>query len=243
MEFGMNATHRGWGMGIGKAWTSFRNFMRVAGAMSFLLEAGLLTAGGANAQTPQTETAKAAGMPQIENGKVGQRQAKAGLAQEVDAWEAASQQAQWLGYSVPAVNGDHRMCCGDSGGDWNGGRACGPCRLEGVKSGNSYNLQSGNVKLEGPSNLVVLVRAEGGKIGKIRALSEGCVLDAGGLQVRWLTGAKPTESVKLLERFVDSKELDERGGERLSRGALAAIAMHGDPSADQALARFTAPDK
>ena len=110
----MNATHRGCGMGIRKAWTSFGRFMRVAGAVSLLLAAGFLTAGGAKAQTPQTETAKAAGMPQIENGKVEQRQVKAGLAQEVDAWAAASQQAQWLGYSVPAVNGDHRMCCGDS---------------------------------------------------------------------------------------------------------------------------------
>ena len=52
------------------------------------------------------------------------------------------------------------MCCGDSGGDWNGGRACGPCRLEGIKSGNSYNLQGGNVKLEGPGNLVVLFRRQ-----------------------------------------------------------------------------------
>jgi hypothetical protein len=217
--------------------------MRVAGAVSFLLAAGFVTAGVAKAQTAQTETAKTAGMPQIENGKVEQRQVKAGLAQEVDAWAAASQQAQWLGYSVPAVNGDHRMCCQDSGRGWNGERACGTCRLEGVKGGNSYNLERGNVKLEAPSNLVVLFRAEGRKIGKIRTVSPECVLDAGGLQVSWLTGAKPAESVKLLERFVDSKELDERTEERLSRGALAAIAMHGDSSADQAFAVFTAAGK
>src|SRR2546428_7212912 len=143
MGLGMNATRRtgGCGMGIGKTWTRFGSFMRAGTAMAFLLAAGFRT-GGANAETPQA----AGGMPQIENGKVEQRQVKAGLAQEVDAWAAASQQARWLGYSVPAVNGDHRMCCGDSDGDWNGGRACGPCRLEGVKSGNSYNLQSGNVK-------------------------------------------------------------------------------------------------
>ena len=158
---------------------------------------------------------------------------KAGLAQEVDAWAAAAEKAQWLGYSVPAVAGDHRMCCGDSGGDWNGGRGCGPCRLEGTRGENSYNVQGGNVKLEGPSNVVVLLRAEGRKIGKIRAVSENCVLDAGGLQMTWLTGAKAADSVKLLERFVDSKELDERGGDRLSRGALMAIAMHGDPGADR----------
>jgi HEAT repeat protein len=90
---------------------------------------------------------------------------------------------------------------------------------------------------------VVLFRAEGRKIGRIRVVSGNCVLDAGGLQITWLTGAKPAESVKLLERFVDGKELDERGGDRLSRGALMAIAMHGDASVDQALASFTTPDK
>jgi len=90
---------------------------------------------------------------------------------------------------------------------------------------------------------VILLRAEGRKIGKIRTVWENCVLDAGGLPITWLTAAKPAESVKLLERFVDGKESDERGGENLSRGALMAIAMHADASADQALAGFVAPEK
>src|SRR5260370_14788636 len=135
------------------------------------------------------------------------------------------------------------MCCGSNGGDWNGWKACSPCQLEGSRSADSYNVPGGDVKLEGPSNMVVLFRAEWRKIGKIRAVSENCILDAGGLQVIWLTGAKPAESVKLLERFVDGKELDKRGEERLSRGALMAIAMHGDASADQAFAKFTSPEE
>src|SRR6266849_1818075 len=168
------------------------------------------------------QSAQLSGNSQITNAKVEAREVKAGLAQEVDAWAAAAEKAQWLGYSVPAVAGDHHMCCGSNGGDWNGWKACGPCQLEGSRSGDRYNVQSGEVKLEGHSNIVVLFRAEGRKIGKIRAVSENCILDAGGLQVIWLTGAKPAESVKLLERFVDGKELDERGGDRLSRGALRA---------------------
>jgi HEAT repeat protein len=189
------------------------------------------------------QSAQLSGKPQITNAKLEAREVKAGLAQEMDAWAAAVEKAQWLGYSVPAVAGDPHMCCGSNGGDWNGWKACGPCQLEGSRSGDSYNLQNGDVKLEGPSNIVVLFRAEGRKIGKIRAVSEDCILDAGGLQITWLTGAKPVESVRLLERFVDGKELDERGGERLSRSALMAIAMHGDASADQAMGGFTAPDK
>jgi len=191
----------------------------------------------------RAQSVQLSGKPQITNAQAEEREVKAGLAQEVDAWAAAAEKAEWLGYSVPAVAGDHKMCCGDSGGDWNGGRGCGPCQLEGSRGGNNYNLQSGDVKLEGASSVVVLLRAEGHKIQKIRAVSENCVLDAGGLQITWLTGVKAADSVKLLERFVDGKELDEHGGNRLSRGALMAIAMHGDASADQAMAGFAAPDK
>ena len=183
-----------------------------------------------------------AGKPQITNAKVEEREVKAGLREEVESWVKGSQQARWLGYAVPAIRGDHRTCCGNSGDDWNGGK-CGPCRLEEGKNGGSYNLRGGDVKLEGPSNLVVLLRAEKGQVGKIRAFSDDCTLDAGGLQVAWLNGVNPAESVKVLETFVDSKELDERGGERLSRGALMAIAMHGDAAADQAMAKFVSADR
>src|SRR6266853_2678668 len=86
------------------------------------------------------QSAQLSGKPQITNAKAEEREVKAGLAQEVDAWAAAAEKAQWLGYSVAAVAGDHRMCCGDHGGDWNGGRACGPCQLEGSRGGNNYNL-------------------------------------------------------------------------------------------------------
>jgi len=186
--------------------------------------------------------AQSGGKPQFTNAKVEERAMQAGLAQEVAAWEKSAQHPQWLGYEVPAVKNDRRTCCGNSGEDWNGGK-CGPCRLEDGKNGTGYNLRNGEVKLEGPTGLVVLFRAENSKIGKIRVVSDDCTLDAGGLQVTWLTGAQPAESVKLLERFVDSKELDERGGDRLSRSALMAIAMHGDASAEQAMARFAAPNK
>ena len=208
-----------------------------AATFTIVVIAAALFLNAAEARQSQT-----GGMPQFSHGKVEERSMKAGLAQEVDAWAAGAEQAQWLGYAVPATSGDRHMCCGDSGGDWNSGK-CGPCRLEGNKGENSYNVQSGNVKLEGPTMLVVLFRAEGRKIGKIRAFSEDCILDTGGLPVTWLLGAKPAESVRLLERFVEGKELDERGGERLSRGALMAIALHNDASADQAFETFTAPDK
>jgi HEAT repeats len=229
-----------------------RRLLERCGAAIAIL--GFFTAGGLNSannnpqstarapENAQDGIASVSGMPQIENGKVAQREVKAGLAQEVDAWAASANKAQWLGYAVPAVNGGHRMCCGNNGGDWNG-EQCGPWHLEGSNGDNYYNLRRGEVKLEGPSTLVVLFRAEHGKIGTIRAVSDECVLDASGLQVVWLTNAKPAASVRLLERFVGSAEFDEHGGERLGRGALMAIAMHADASADQALNSFTVPDK
>jgi HEAT repeat protein len=208
---------------------------------TILIAAGLLPAAQVGTSA-QTKTTGANGMPQIQNAKTQQREVKDSLARELDTWTAGTQEAQWLGYSVPAVTSDHKMCCGDFGDNWKGER-CGPCRLEGGHGATSYNVQRDEVKLEGPRNVVVLFRAEGRKLAKIRVVSEECVLDAGGLQVTWLTGVKPADSVKLLERFVDSKELDERGGDRLSRNALMAIALHGDSSADQSFAKFTMPDQ
>jgi len=181
---------------------------------------------------------QSAGEPRIENAKVEQREVKTGLAQEVDRWAANAEKPQWLGYLVPAVPGERRMCCGNFDGEWNG-ESCAPCRLEtGGGNGNNDNLQRRKVDLQTFGNLVVLFRAESRRIGKIRVVSEECVLDAGGLEVIWLVGAKPAESVDLLQRFADSKEPDESGRDELSRAALMAIAMHHDAFADQALSRF-----
>jgi len=140
---------------------------------------------------------------------------------------------------VPAVSGDRQVCCGNN---WANG-SCGPCRLESSDHGSNINLRNDKVELEGPRRIIILLRADARKVGKIRVVSEDCSIDAGGLQVTWLGDANPAQSVKLLETFMDSKELDEHGGDRLSRGALTAIALTGDPAADQALANLTTPDK
>jgi HEAT repeat protein len=77
----------------------------------------------------------------------------------------------------------------------------------------------------------------------MRTVSEDCTIDAGGLQVIWLSDVNAGESVKYLERFVAAEEFEEHGHDRVSRGALTGIALTGDPSADQAIATFVAPDK
>ena len=176
--------------------------------------------------------------PKTENAKLEQRTVAGSFAQTVDAWAKAASQAQWLGYAVPAASDDRQICCGD----WHDG-ACGPCRLEGSDHGSNINLRGDKVKLEGPRSLVILLRAENGRIGKTRTVSEDCTIDAGGLQLTWLSEVNPAQSVKYLGRFVAAQEFEEHGHDRLSRGALTAIAMTGDPSADQAIASFVTPDK
>lgn len=202
-------------------------------ALRLVIMGAALTAQASGQTAPQ---------PKSENAKVEQRSVVGSFAQTVDGWAKTASKPQWLGYAVPAVSGDRQVCC--SNGNWNGSdNGCGPCRLESGDHGSNINLRGDKVKLEGPQSLVVLLRAENGRIGRMRTVSEDCTIDAGGLQVTWLSDVKPAESVKYLEQFVTAQEFDEHGHDRLSRAALTAIALTGDPSADQAIASFTAPDK
>jgi hypothetical protein len=201
-----------------------------------LLITGCLTVSARQAQG--SSQAPASSQPKTENAKTEERAVTGSLAQTVDAWAKSADQPQWLAYAVPAVSSDHQICCGD----WNG-NSCDPCRLEGSDHGSNFSLLGNRVALESPQRLLVLYRAEGRKVGKIRLVSAECTLDAGGLQIVWLTEVNPAQSVSLLEKFVDGKELDEHGGGRLSRSALMAIAMHGDAAADQAFLRFTSASR
>src|SRR5215813_1667018 len=100
--------------------------------------------------------------PKTENAKLEQRTVSGSLAETVDAWGKGASRAQWLGCAVPAASDDRQICCCD----WHDG-ACGPCRLEGSDHGGNINLRGDKVKLEGPRGLIILLRAENGRIGKI----------------------------------------------------------------------------
>ena len=89
------------------------------------------------------------------------------------------------------------------------------------------------VKLEGPTHLVVLLRVENHQIGKIHTFTPECDLDAGGLPLIWLTGATAPESIRFL-LSVGKSDTD---------AAVAAIALHANPAADQALEELAAPNQ
>jgi HEAT repeats len=172
------------------------------------------------------------------------------LSGEVGKWAEQASQPQWLGYAVPAVTNDREVCCNNRGGSWENGN-CGVCRLENNEHGVNMTTRGegassvGTVKLEGQRNLVILLRAEAKHVMKVRVVSEDCTVDAGGLPLVWLTGAKPTESVAMLTAFVRDEDFVGRDHNRedrhLSEGALTAIALHADESADRALESFVQP--
>jgi hypothetical protein len=182
--------------------------------------------------------------PQLVNAKVEMRSATADFQAQLKDAIRAQRSPAWLGYSVPAVQGNHQMCCGSY--DDHQMYGCGMCRLEdedrdtSVKSDSS--TPSGTVKLEGSQRLIVMLRAEHGDIGKIRTFSEDCQLDAGGLPVIWFAGVSASQSVAALVPFA-SASADDDDGEHLGNMAMAAIALTGDPSADKALQSFVAPNQ
>ena len=146
------------------------------------------------------------------NAQTDTRTAASGLEAQFRTLLAAQPQPAWIGYSVPSTRTNSLGC------DY-------------VRDGFS---SPGVVHLEPPDHAVILFRVENGVVGKIRTLSPDCEIDAGGLPVHWLNDVQPAHSIALLVSMAGERE-------RLGYGMIAAIAVHGDPAADQALERFLAP--
>jgi HEAT repeat protein len=217
----------------------------------FALGATVMLATGFGTQSQE----RATGMPRVEHARVEQRAVNGSLAADVKTWAEQSVDPRWIGYAVPEIASDREVCCNSRGDSW-GNHDCGVCRLEGSDHGLNMTTRGekgangdagGTVKLEGPRNLVILLRAEGKRTMRIRVLSEDCAVDAGGLPVAWITDVKPAQSVALLREFVRSEDFEERGRGRdanqVSQGALTAIALHADESADRAMESFVHPDQ
>ena len=181
-------------------------------------------------------------VPNFQNAKLETRAIHGSLGEEIERWTASARKAQWLGYAVSEVKGQRSICCSDYGNGSEGG--CAACSLEDRRSAvsiNSSDEKTGKVRLEGVSEMAVMYRAENGKIGKIRIFSLGCAADAGGLNVLWLEGVGASESVKVLERFVNGASGE--GHDSLGKSALTALALDDDPSADPAMESFVSPNR
>jgi HEAT repeat protein len=179
-------------------------------------------------------------MPRVENAKAETRAVAGSLDATLRGILAQAEKPEWVGYSVDQIAGEHNACCGN----WSDEGGCGTCRLEkdhDAKDGTTH--ADGSVKLEGARRLVVLLRLEAKQVGQIRVASEDCTLDAGGLPFVWLTGAKPAESVALLAAYVQGAEFERHDHHNVGNGALTAIALHADASADRAFESFVKPEQ
>jgi hypothetical protein len=179
-----------------------------------------------------------AGPQRVQNARVESRSAASGLAAVVKAEIAGRPGPLWIGWAVPTQL-EHSACCWSS---WEKGEpTCRGCRLEG-RDGHAGHVQTNDEaeRLEGSDRVRILLRAEAGSVGRIRAVSEDCPLDAGGLPFVWIEGVRPAESVALLVTFVGRPRQGREGGKHLDDAVTTAIAFHGDPSADAALERFLA---
>jgi HEAT repeats len=136
---------------------------------------------------------------------------------------AATSGTAWVGYAVPALDGDRISCC------WSGDSpaCCQSCPLEpGTSSAATASVvnRQGIVALE--SQLHVLIRLDGGRIDRVRVFSQGCALDGGGLTIHWLSNVSPGDSVNVLGSL-----LTGASSKRMADGALVALAMHREPAA------------
>ena len=185
--------------------------------------------------------ARASDTPNVQNARLETRALAGTLATELKSFEGQSTQAQWIGYAVPEVVSDREVCCADSNGNWK--RDCGLCRLEGGDHGINMNSRNDSVNLETAQAIAILFRAENKKIMRIRVVSAGCTVDAGGLPFVWLTGVKPAESVAFLGGYARGESFNEGVDKNLGHESLTAIALHADESADRALESFVRPSE
>ena len=201
-----------------------------------------LANGGALASSAQTNPGvpQSTETPRIENAKLETRVAGASLEAALREIAGTAEKAEWVGYHVDQIAGERGVCCNNN---WNDGN-CGTCRLEREGGAtNSATHTDGKIILEGSRQLVVLYRLEAMKVVKIRVASDDCVLDAGGLPFVWLTGVRATESVALLAAYLRGSDFEEHGDHGIGHGALTAIALHADSSADRALESFVTPEQ
>lgn len=175
------------------------------------------------------DAAPGSAQPRISNGQLQPTPLNGRLTRAVLETLGSASAPTWVGYAVPAIDGEHQMCC------WNndGGGCCQGCRLEPGRTTSTLTTSGGSgvASLEG-GPLHVLYRLEAGRVDRVRMFSEACALDAGGLTVRWLTGVAPADSVGVLASFLTGDDPN-----KLADGALSALAMHRDqPALERLLA-------
>jgi hypothetical protein len=177
----------------------------------------------------------------LTNAQVQTRTVASSLEKEFQSLVKDHAEPAWIGYAVPVVAGNHRICCYSSEDRHKPAALLhGRCKLEGRDEGMNFQNHDDDER-ESPYHILVLFRVADKSVGKIRVFTDDCELDAGGLPVHWLTEVKPKESIDLLASFVGGTE--EKAERRKSESAITAIALHGDSAADATLEKFVDPKR
>ena len=187
--------------------------------------------------------ATAAPPTNVAAGGVVERSAAGGLKPAVDALLREGGGPRWVGYAVES-NHEGSSCCWSSTRD--AGGCCGGCRLERSPDDRAFRSSPTSVAaLEGPRVARILLRVDGGRVGRVQAFSPDCALDVGPLPFVWLDGVRASESADLLgallgqDRAGDPESPDPE--RNVTDGALLALAMHSEPRAVDVMLKAARP--
>lgn len=171
--------------------------------------------------------------PHLMNAQV-QTRTVSNLSSELPALIRNSNAPQWIGYSVPKVEGFGQSCCGsDAGGKSEA------CSLDGWS--NRSRTSGTTVRLEPSQSVAIFYRAQAGRLTKLRVFSCECDVDAGGLPVVWLNGVKADESIAYLQSRISTG--DGNGDDLKLDQPVFAIAAHAGTAATRAMEQLTVPSQ
>ncbi len=168
----------------------------------------------------------------VRSTRIERRDASSGLSTTVAAIQRADSGPLWIAWTVPAVAS--REGRGNRWGDGDVGR----CVLDDEgEIRNSHGINGGTRRL------VILVRSQGTQITRVAFTDERCAVDAGNRPVYFLSDVAPDQSVALMAALVREAAPGQTAGKknRPREHALPALALHGAPAADAALAEFVKP--
>ncbi|HEX7159046.1 MAG TPA: HEAT repeat domain-containing protein [Edaphobacter sp.] len=194
--------------------------------MKHLVIALILSASAIAFSAPQQQ-------PRVDNTQFNTEPASTGLSATVTRFRDSGQQL-WIGYEVLSLPRAYVTSCSDSSASSSSDDGCcGELLLE--RDGNGISV-SDKVTDPNPA-MYVLLRLDHGAITRVRTSRPGCRLNAGGVPFTWLTGVNAEDSANFLGSLA-SKTIDDK---QPADGALAALAMHGTPTATKVLASLAAP--
>ncbi len=188
---------------------------------------GLTTEGPAQTTAPATSSVLSIASSRLEHREV----AAGELVPAVGQLARGATDPIWFAYTVPTVPRH------ESHHEWKQ-------RVERVVLDEDGHLEPGNGTWDDTTTLAILALMKGGAVTNVVTTDARVTIDAGRQRVVMLDHVRPKDSVTWLASIVrDQAKADatsSRSVERCAQGALAAIALTDDDSADTVLPPFTA---